>query len=364
MIDIDSSPDFLWETARKIADETDSDILLLNSSLLRPVCSAIIETCIRRSKLGLQRKNIILILVTTGGDADVAYRIARCLQRKYEKVSVYVSGYCKSAGTLLALGGHELIISDHGELGPLDVQMRKQNSLFEHQSGLTVNASMTAIQERAFTAFERYFLHIEAASGGAITVDSAGKMASDMTVGLFAPLVGQLDPLHVGEATRAMNIALQYGNMLIAESANASEDDLDELIGGYPTHSFVIDRTEAKKIFRNVREPNDDETVLAAGLQSLSRVARSEDQIQGDRFEFINDTAEEVLDEESNEVTNEHTETNPDKEDSNDTQDGTPESTTSNDGSPGDQDTAEAGGDVQADDQVGDGDEITQLKSV
>ncbi len=47
-------------------------------------------------------------MVTEGGDADPAYRIARCLQDHYDRFSLFVSGYCKSAGTLVALGAHEL----------------------------------------------------------------------------------------------------------------------------------------------------------------------------------------------------------------------------------------------------------------
>ncbi len=71
-------------------------------------------------------------------DADVAYRIARCLQHRYERITAVISGQCKSAGTLLAIGAHELAFSDHGELGPLDVQLRKADDMWAATSGLTV----------------------------------------------------------------------------------------------------------------------------------------------------------------------------------------------------------------------------------
>ena len=61
----------------------------------------------------------ILILVTAGGDPDAAYKIARYLQNSLcQSFSVLVSGYCKSAGTLLAIGAGELIFTSYGELGP------------------------------------------------------------------------------------------------------------------------------------------------------------------------------------------------------------------------------------------------------
>lgn len=55
-----------------------------------------------------RRKHCILVLTTSGGDADAAYLMARYLRRFYEKVTICVFGYCKSAGTLLALGAHEV----------------------------------------------------------------------------------------------------------------------------------------------------------------------------------------------------------------------------------------------------------------
>ena len=105
-----------------------------------------------------------------GGDADPAYRIARCLQTKYERFLFYVSGYCKSAGTLVAIRAHQLIVSDHGELGPLDVQMSKKDELWETQSGLTVMDTLTMLQDNAFRAFETFFLTLMRNSGGAVTL--------------------------------------------------------------------------------------------------------------------------------------------------------------------------------------------------
>jgi ClpP class serine protease len=94
-----------------------------------------------------RRKNAILILVTEGGDPDAAYRIARCFQEHYELFTCIVPGYCKSAGTLITIGAHELVMTDGGELGPLDIQMSKKDELWESQSGLTVAAALNALHE-------------------------------------------------------------------------------------------------------------------------------------------------------------------------------------------------------------------------
>lgn len=251
-----------------VSDKLDADILFINSEMERPYDQQVIDACIERRR----RTNVLLILVTTGGNADVAFRIARCLQCKYEKFYLYVPGYCKSAGTLVALGANEIIFSDHGELGPLDVQMNKKDDLFQLQSGYTVMDALTALQDKAFLTFERSFLDIEERSGGTITVKTAGEMATNLTVGLFSSLFGQVDPLHIGESARALSIAKAYGIRLQERSGNWDESSLSRLLSGYPSHGFVIDRHEATTLFNNVREPDEVEIELAKSLNDYARI--------------------------------------------------------------------------------------------
>src|SRR5262245_37196094 len=108
--------------ADELSRSQDTDILLCNEKLERHLDQRIIELCCSRRR----RTNVALFMVTEGGDADVAYRISACLQRKYKRFKFLVPGYCKSAGTLVALGAHEIAIADQGELGPLDVQMSQK----------------------------------------------------------------------------------------------------------------------------------------------------------------------------------------------------------------------------------------------
>jgi len=122
-------------------DDADSDVLVYNGVLYRPKDQEVIELC----EGGDRKRNITLLLVTEGGDPDVAYRISRYLQDQYERFTCIVSGYCKSAGSLLAVGANELVFGMHGELGPMDIQMSKKDELFETQSGLTVMASLRSL---------------------------------------------------------------------------------------------------------------------------------------------------------------------------------------------------------------------------
>ena len=92
------------------------DVFFLSASLDRMTVQRFYEAHLRSPR----GKQCVLVLTTDGGDAHAAYIIARYLRRNYEKLTICVFGYCKSAGTLLALGAHELVIGERGELGPLD----------------------------------------------------------------------------------------------------------------------------------------------------------------------------------------------------------------------------------------------------
>lgn len=207
------------------------------------------------------KENVILILTTHGGHADAAYRIARYLKRTYGKFALYVFGQCKSAGTLLALGADEIVMSCLGELGPLDVQIFKRDELLFRNSGLDISEALESINGYAFSIFQKQFLEIIRRSSGIITTKTAGEIASAITTGLLAPIAGQLDPLRIGEMQRAIRVASDY-----AERLNTNHITIKKLVEGYPSHSFVIDFDEAKSLFQNVRLTDKLELQLEQSL--------------------------------------------------------------------------------------------------
>ena len=219
-----------------------------------------------------RRDNVLLILTTEGGDADAAYRISRVFQDSYSKFTAFIPGWCKSAGTLCALGASELVISDCGELGPLDVQLRRRDELGQYNSGLDVTESLRQVREQTFEAFESYMLDIIQRSYKAVSFKLASELAAKMAVQLYEPLCRQIDPLQVGEQARAMSVARSYGDRLLLRGQNVKDGMLQLLIESYPSHGFVIDRHEASLIFEAVREPTVAEQELADALGAAATI--------------------------------------------------------------------------------------------
>jgi hypothetical protein len=259
---------------KAVSTKLDADVLIYNGPIDRPADSEIIDRFLARSP---RKPNLLMILVTQGGDPDAAYRIAREALRRYEHFILFISGYCKSAGTLLALGAHEIVMCDHGELGPVDIQLVKKDELGEMESTWTIMAAIDALTGKMFSAFEMFFLETKGRSRGQISVPTAARIGTDLASALISPICEQIDPLHVGEVARAMNISWKYGEILASASGNVQPGALEDLISGYPSHGFVIDREEAVTKFVNVREPSDEERALAQALGPLARRPMSDD---------------------------------------------------------------------------------------
>lgn len=253
-----------------VATANDSDVILYSGSVGRRGFEQIARICADQNR----RENAILFLSTYGGDAHAGYRIARSLRRTYKHVAVFVHGICKSAGTLIAVGAHELIISDFGELGPLDVQIQKDDEIFgETGSGLNLMQALSTLNKRTYSLFEDCLLKIKVGSGGQLTTKSATEVATKMAVGVYSEIYRQIDPVRLGEIDRAINIAFDYGKRL---DGNLKQEALASLVVGYPSHGFVIDREEAEELFDAVRPPDNAEAALADYLSDCLDEPRDE----------------------------------------------------------------------------------------
>lgn len=70
-------------------------------------------------------EDLDLMLHTPGGDIDAAEKLMWLLHRTVGTgtLRIIIPDYAKSAGTLMALGSHRIVMSDTSELGPIDPQI-------------------------------------------------------------------------------------------------------------------------------------------------------------------------------------------------------------------------------------------------
>lgn len=247
------------------------DVILYYGTITKGGYLTLSEIIERKVLAGELSENIILVLTTPGGDPDAGFRIGRALNHHYDKITIMIPDICKSAGTLIAVAAHELIIGDLGELGPLDIQLRKADEIGELTSTLDIFKSITELQGRTLDFFRHYVTDIKYGSG--IGTKMAADIASNLTKTVISPIAAQIDPIKIGEHHRALQIAKQYAYRLSASSNNLRHNALEYLVEGYPCHSFVIDRSEAKKLFKNVRGTSgvEEETLYRLARHYLTK---------------------------------------------------------------------------------------------
>ena len=72
-------------------------------------------------------QDLHLILATPGGDGETAVRLVRSAQSRCRELTVIVPDIAKSAGTVLTLGAHHILMGPVSDLGPIDPQFQQAN---------------------------------------------------------------------------------------------------------------------------------------------------------------------------------------------------------------------------------------------
>lgn len=202
---------------------------------------------------GDRTRRALLVIATPGGDPHAGFRIARALQHSYDQgFEALVPRYCKSAGTMILLGASIVHMADESELGPLDIQVKKNDELYGRSSGLDMTQAVGFLRGEAMTSFNEYMDQLVRRG---LSTRIAADIAVKLVQGNLNPIAAQIDPIRLAEMQRATSITLSYGMRLSDTGKNVLPGGLEQLVAGYPSHSFVIDRKEARTVFNSVLVP-------------------------------------------------------------------------------------------------------------
>jgi hypothetical protein len=167
-------------------------------------------------------KPILLILLSRGGISGPAYLIGKlCQEHSKGEFVVIVPRHAKSAATLICCAAKEIHMGSLSELGPVDPQINNMPALglknsIEHIAGLV----------------KKY-------------PDSSEMFAKYLNL--------SIEPIQIGYYERVAESAMQYAeNLLIThpEKYNRPIKEIAyDLVYKYKDHGFVIEKSEAEKIF-------------------------------------------------------------------------------------------------------------------
>lgn len=227
--------------------------LVLRQNIGRFLVDQIYER--RRDFDGIEKLDILLD--SGGGNVEAAYQLITFLRRKCKQVRVIVPDWAKSAATLFALGADEILMSETAELGPLDAQIPDPRDPHNSISALDEFRAIEYLRSHGFEIFDQFHDVLRRATR--LKVADIVSHGIDYATRIMAPLYAQVDPLYFGGAHRALDLSIEYGYRVMSRYSYKSwtdkkvRDVLKRLTTVYPSHTFVIDYTEAKELGLNVR---------------------------------------------------------------------------------------------------------------
>ena len=192
--------------------------------------------------------SVALLIESPGGLPDRAYYIARYFQRRASRFVTIIPQYAKSAATLLALSGNEILMGRDAELGPLDVQVF--DAVRErYGSALNTLQSLERIHADAMSCFDTMMQLLLMRTGK--RVDLLLPTVLHHSTEFVRPLVEKVDTLDYTEKSRAMKMAEEYAVRLMKHAGypqGEPEAIARQLVTEYADHGFIIDSDEAKNL--------------------------------------------------------------------------------------------------------------------
>jgi hypothetical protein len=102
-------------------------------------------------------QDLHLLLFSPGGDGETAIRLVRSAQARCRELTVIVPDQAKSAGTVLAMGAHRILMGPTSDLGPVDPQFQLPGGL---ASAKDIIAAVENAEQRIQAAPETYPLYV------------------------------------------------------------------------------------------------------------------------------------------------------------------------------------------------------------
>ncbi len=207
-------------------------------------------------------ETINVILDSTGGPLDSAFRTVLYLRRYAENLNIYVPRRAKSASTLIVIGGTTIIMSPFGELGPLDTQIRDPRNPTDYISALDCYQSVDYVREFGFSTLSKALKQLAAVTQGKLLLTDSLDAAAKFAIGSITPMLSQTRSLDFGAWGRSLKMGERYAQILIARGGQVeqgkSERIASRLVYGYTHHLFPIDITEATDIGLEPQEMSEE----------------------------------------------------------------------------------------------------------
>ncbi len=253
-----------------------------------------------------EKPEIDIILHSGGGSASDAYRLIRTFRDKYKIVNIIVPFWAKSAATLFAFGANRLALQESGELGPIDVQIKRDvetEAEGRWSSALNVQASLLQIEARSREGMLEMFTKLRSKENPEIMKIGRKQLAEmllNYSAKFYEPLLQKIDTLELGTMARSLSEGRMYANRILKQYTDTEEDKIETLINFLtyecPTHGYVVDYYVLKPYLDYVMKASESPFSVDYDkkLNELSIRLMTADDDSGDIIGFLQDLTSKV----------------------------------------------------------------------
>lgn len=179
-----------------------------------------------------ETKGIDILIHSSGGDGLTAWKLMSVLRERFENVAVLVPYMAFSAATMFALGADEIVMHPHASLGPIDPQ---------------ITILLPDGKRRGFS-FEDVGAFIRLLSNEfGVTEQAYVSTAIDK-------LFSVVDPVHLGAAKRASELATDVGERLLQMHMTTPQEQMqtrpiaEGLNKSFFAHGDALSRSRAREL--------------------------------------------------------------------------------------------------------------------
>ena len=201
-----------------------------------------------------ENAGVDILIHSTGGDALAAWKLMSILRERFQRIAVLVPNSAFSAATLFALGADEIVMHPHASLGPIDPQIHVQGP-----GGEILSFSFEQIG-----AFLRFL------------GEEVGVSEQEYKSGLAEKLLTTVNPLVVGGAKRASELAADVGERLLrmhmtdAADQQRAREIAENLNKTFFDHSDAVSRKRAEKLQLKIADSDPDlESLIWSAFEGI-----------------------------------------------------------------------------------------------
>jgi hypothetical protein len=191
-----------------------------------------------------QVEKLDLVLYTRGGDTEVPWRMVSLIREFTRELAVLIPHRASSAGTLLAMGADEIVMTPLAALGPIDPS--RTHPLLPKVSGS--DPEPVSVQDM------RHAMQFIREAGGN---DKEMPYTPEAMAQIFTALFEKLHPLAIGAIEQSYALSKLIGRRCLETHMDPQRDGakiasiVDRLCDDYKSHAYQISRSEAREIGLN-----------------------------------------------------------------------------------------------------------------